>query len=261
MVISSDSVKKTAASLGATLCGIASVERFFNAPGGYQPQDVLPGCRSVIVIALGSLNSTFLARALIPYTIMRNDRYTRLSEIEVQLAAGLESEGETAIPIPPGEPCAVDFRARKLRGIISLKHAAVHAGLGILGKKYPAHQRPLWQYALARGCPDFSRIVSRSTSHVRGVPGQLQVMHRVVPGKSAGWSFNKPAQMRVLRIRGRERVVRPLWRMAYQMQRVPERLSPWYRYKKIREQRIAKKVSGAGTRKRRKKARLSEHPG
>ncbi len=34
--------------LGADLCGIASIDRFANAPKGYHPLDVFTACKSVI---------------------------------------------------------------------------------------------------------------------------------------------------------------------------------------------------------------------
>ena len=131
---SSERVRELAIGLGTDLCGIAPAARFSDAPTGYHPDDVLPGCRSVIVFAIDSLQSTLSAKTLIPYTIMRNDRYARLDRIALKLSYMLELQGIPAIPIPAGEPCRVDLRHRKLRGIISLKHAAVFAGLGTMGK-------------------------------------------------------------------------------------------------------------------------------
>lgn len=46
-----EQVKKIMFSLGADLCGIASIDRFADAPKGYHPLDVLPTCKSVISFA------------------------------------------------------------------------------------------------------------------------------------------------------------------------------------------------------------------
>ena len=51
MSLQSTDVKHFAAELGADLCGVASVDRFVAAPKGHHPQDIFPGCRSVIVLA------------------------------------------------------------------------------------------------------------------------------------------------------------------------------------------------------------------
>lgn len=45
---SSKIVKDIMLSLGADLCGIASIDRFEDAPKGFHPLDVLPTCKSVI---------------------------------------------------------------------------------------------------------------------------------------------------------------------------------------------------------------------
>ena len=47
-MLDSKSIKEMAFALGADLCGIASIDRFDNAPKGYHPLDVLPTCKSVI---------------------------------------------------------------------------------------------------------------------------------------------------------------------------------------------------------------------
>ena len=132
--MASERVKKIVHELGADICGIAPAERFSDAPQGYHPADVLPGCRSVIVFGIDSLHSTLSATTTIPYTLMRNDRYFRLGQIADRLSGMLDSQGKTAVSVPPGEPCILDLRQRKLRGIISLKHAATFAGLGTLGR-------------------------------------------------------------------------------------------------------------------------------
>jgi epoxyqueuosine reductase len=134
MDLTSFQVKQFAKGLGADLCGIAPIERFENAPKGYSPKDVMPECKSVIVLAIKSVNSTLSSRTTIPYTMMRNDVYQRLNGASVKLSSQLESHGAVAVPIPADEPRMVDRKQRKIKGIISLKHAAVLAGLGKMGK-------------------------------------------------------------------------------------------------------------------------------
>ncbi len=134
MEIHSSFVKKMAAELGADLCGIAPVDRFRDAPKGYNPRDVLPECRSVIVVAVSSLSSAMSANSTLPYTLVRNQLSDRLDGMALELAERLESQGVGAVPIGANEPCVLDRGSRKLRGVISLKHAAVFAGLGKMGK-------------------------------------------------------------------------------------------------------------------------------
>lgn len=46
--LTSRNVKELMLSLGADLCGIASMDRFDGAPEGFHPLDVMPSCKSVI---------------------------------------------------------------------------------------------------------------------------------------------------------------------------------------------------------------------
>jgi len=53
MKINSVKVKEIMQSLGADLCGIASLDRFADAPEGYHPSDVFPPCKSVFPLHAG----------------------------------------------------------------------------------------------------------------------------------------------------------------------------------------------------------------
>lgn len=130
----SQSVKQIAAGLGATLSGIAPLGRFHDAPEGYHPTDVLPDCKSVIVLARRFLHSTLQARSTIPYTDIRNYLTAKMDEMAIRLAYELEDNGITAVPINAIGPCEWNAKTKKSMGIISLKHAAVLAGLGKMGK-------------------------------------------------------------------------------------------------------------------------------
>lgn len=134
MEISSAFVKKAAADMGADLCGIAPVGRFGNAPKGFHPADVLPGCRSVIVVAMRFPVSTLEAVSTIPYTVVRNDLSAAIDRLTVRLCLKLESCGATAVPTGSIGPDEFDAATNKFRGAISLKHAAELAGLGKIGK-------------------------------------------------------------------------------------------------------------------------------
>lgn len=127
-------MKQLAYDLGANICGIAPIERFSKAPAGYHPQDVFPDCHSVIVLGCRFLHSTLNAASTIPYTTIRNELSARMNTIAVRLSEQLEETGFTAMPMNSTGPDEFDAACNKFRGIISLKHAAVAAGLGRLGK-------------------------------------------------------------------------------------------------------------------------------
>jgi epoxyqueuosine reductase len=128
------SVKKIAFELGAALCGIASADRFENAPEGFHPHDVLPECQSVIVLACQFLKSTLFAKSTIPYTNVRNELSRKMDRLAIDLSYQLEAKNVLAIPINSIGPTELDVKTSKVRGIISLKHAAELAGLGKIGK-------------------------------------------------------------------------------------------------------------------------------
>lgn len=134
MTISAASIKKVAHEFGADLCGIASIDRFREAPKGFHPTDVLPSCQSVIVLAKRFLKSALLAASTIPYTTVRNELSTQMNLLAVNLSQYLEDLGTVAVPINSIGPDEWDAKSQKFRGIISLKHAAVQAGLGRMGK-------------------------------------------------------------------------------------------------------------------------------
>ena len=134
MKIDSIYIKKIATELGADLCGIASVDRFKDAPEGFHPCDVLPECKSIIVLACKFLKSTLTAKSTIPYTDVRNELSRRMDNLAINLSYRLEANNVTAIPINSIGPTEWDAKTNKSRGIISLKHAAVAAGLGKIGK-------------------------------------------------------------------------------------------------------------------------------
>lgn len=137
MNLNSTDVKKIASELGADLCGIASIDRFEQAPKGFHPRDVLPGCQAVIVLACRFLTSTLFAKSTIPYTDVRNELSRKMDCLAINLSYQLETRDVLAIPINAIGPTEWDATSNKSRGILSLKHAAVLAGLGKIGKNTP----------------------------------------------------------------------------------------------------------------------------
>jgi epoxyqueuosine reductase len=134
-MINSKVIKEKILQKGADICGIAAVARFTDAPKGFHPCDIYPDCKSVIVFGAHFSLSTLQARTNSPYTFVRNMMVESVDQISFQLSRELEREGMVAIPIPSSEP--YDYwnpDQRQGRGILSLKHAGVLAGLGVLGK-------------------------------------------------------------------------------------------------------------------------------
>ncbi|MDT8899985.1 hypothetical protein [Anaeroselena agilis] len=133
--ISADEVKRRAAALGADLCGIAPVDRFVDAPAGFHPTAVLGGCRSVIVIAQQFPASVFASPSAAAYTFAMFKAADQVDTAAFRIASELDRLGSRAIAVPSREPYEYwDEGRRHGQGILSLKHAAVRAGLGRMGK-------------------------------------------------------------------------------------------------------------------------------
>jgi len=135
MNITANHIKEMILNSGADLCGIAPVSRFSEAPEGFHPRDIYPDCGSVVVFAARFPLGTLKAESPSPYTLMRNRMVEKLDQISFALCQEIENKGLEAIPIPSASPYDYwDSDKRHGRGILSLKHAGVLAGLGVMGK-------------------------------------------------------------------------------------------------------------------------------
>ena len=130
-----EAVKEYGVNAGADVVGIAASEDFGLAPDGFKPNDVLPECRSVIV-----LGATFPAEVLNDideYTASRNAMIAAMTDMAEDVAKRIKADGYKAKAISSTGGKYVDRDGRKeLFGHISLKHAAEIAGLGKIGKNY-----------------------------------------------------------------------------------------------------------------------------
>ncbi|MFQ6126279.1 MAG: hypothetical protein ACE5R6_16970 [Candidatus Heimdallarchaeota archaeon] len=137
-------LKELATHLGADLFGIAPATCLANAPKGHKAEDILPGARSIIVLAMKMLDTQV---DILPVTgqetaffgeSSRQAMYAahgglvsrHLDDFGFQLARFLEKEGYQTYH-QMASAGGVD--ARYLMGLISLKHAAVGGGLGVIG--------------------------------------------------------------------------------------------------------------------------------
>ena len=79
--MNSEKVKAIMKSLGADLCGIASLDRFDDAPKGYHPLDVFPICKSVISFGCRFPVGTLFCKSHAPYTRVRNSITPKMDAI------------------------------------------------------------------------------------------------------------------------------------------------------------------------------------
>ena len=131
--ISNTEIKEIAYSLGADLCGVAGIDRFLNAPTGFHPCDVFPGCKSVISFAVRFPVGALMCESNIPYTRLRNSLTPKMDNIALNLCIELEKRRIASVPVPTNESLW-DEKTSRWRSIISQKHAAQAAGLGTIGR-------------------------------------------------------------------------------------------------------------------------------
>lgn len=119
--------------------GVASIDRFKNAPNSYKPNDILESCRSVISLGIRIGNGVKVANQQ-AYSGFRHCIYvymnfgyiilnSKLDFTALRISRFLERKGYTSIPIPASRPSDPYGN----RGVFSHRHAAVAAGLGEFG--------------------------------------------------------------------------------------------------------------------------------
>jgi len=134
-MLPSEAIKSMTLRFGADKCGIAGIDRFSSAPSGFHPVDIYSKCRSVVVFLKKLPSEMILAENLVPYTNTALVCYSILDQIGLNLCTNLEALHIHAVPVPSDDPYLYwDAENMRGMGIMSLRHAAFHAGLGILGR-------------------------------------------------------------------------------------------------------------------------------
>jgi epoxyqueuosine reductase len=134
-MIQSEQVKSLTLELGADQCGIAGVDRFAGAPEGFRPRDIYSRCRSVVVFLKKMPGESMFAENPVVYSHTANLIYRILDAIGLNLCSRLEDLKVSAVLVPCDDPYIYWDAARMHgMGILSMRHAARNAGLGILGR-------------------------------------------------------------------------------------------------------------------------------
>ena len=138
MDIKKEQIKDLAKSLGMNLCGVSNVDRLKTSPKGKHPCDVLPGCKSVIVVGVRLLDGIIQANFR-AFEDGRQDLkglygtygYSTLPNFELTyvcyaIARYIETNSDEY-----ATPCSTGPMTNGAQ--ISIRHAAVAAGLGEFG--------------------------------------------------------------------------------------------------------------------------------
>jgi hypothetical protein len=83
-------IKEIVYKLGADVCGIASVDKFQNAPKGFHPNDILSDSKSVIIFGKQFLKGTFISKIHAPYTLARNQLIQDMDNLAINVSIKIE---------------------------------------------------------------------------------------------------------------------------------------------------------------------------
>lgn len=122
---------------GADICGVANIDLFGDTPEGFRPTDIYSDCKSVIVFAKAVPKGAALVGSRIVYMHYNELTEAELDRIAFRAANEIEKtfRGAIAVPLPADNPYDYwEAENTKGHGILSMKHAAVRAGIGALGK-------------------------------------------------------------------------------------------------------------------------------
>ena len=134
-MITKDKIKEVAFNNGVDLFGVASVDRFKNAPKGFHPKDVYSKTETVIAFAIKLPTETLYADNPVPFTHVNTLAMQKMDLITYDISTELDKLGLKNILIPTDDPYLYwDNDKQEGRAILSLRHVGYLAGLGKLGR-------------------------------------------------------------------------------------------------------------------------------
>jgi len=121
---------------GADVCGITDISRFTRRDSNYHPCNIWDECKSVIVFGIALPKSFFDIKSRLIYGHFNSISIQKADEISFTAAKEIEKiKGIKALPIPCDGPYEYWNQERmEGHGLLSVKQAAVLAGIGSTGK-------------------------------------------------------------------------------------------------------------------------------
>jgi epoxyqueuosine reductase QueG len=128
-------IKQIILNKGADLCGIAHIDRFSDTPAGFHPSDIYEACKSVIVFAKRLPKGLAYVNPRIVYNHANELNISAVDKITYEASITIEQLGCITVPLPCDGPYEYwEKDTLRGKGLLSMRHAAVLAGLGNLGK-------------------------------------------------------------------------------------------------------------------------------
>jgi epoxyqueuosine reductase len=131
-----EEIREMSLSAGADVCGFANIDRFVDTPTGYSPLDIYKDCKSVLVLGVAIPRGLSLVNPQLIYGHFNNLACSIIDQLLFKMAKMIENKyGGYAIPIPSDSPVGFwDEKTKTAHGLMSMKHTAVLAGIGFMGK-------------------------------------------------------------------------------------------------------------------------------
>ena len=131
-----EQIREIVLSYGADICGFANIDRFNHVPYGYKPSDIYADCKSVVAFAVVLPQGLTKVSSRLIYGHFNNISCTEVDMIAFKAAKKIEEKYQcNVVPLPCDNPYEYwDSEKMEGMGLLSMKHIAVQAGLGVLGK-------------------------------------------------------------------------------------------------------------------------------
>jgi epoxyqueuosine reductase len=162
--VSKEQLRQIILDYGAHVCGFADIDRFEDAPRGFHPCDIYSECKSIIVFGVALPKGLYMVDSRFIYGHFNSDICNKVDEVAYKIAILIEKEyGGTSVPIPADGPYEYwDTELLEGRGLLSIKHTAVQAGIGTLGKN-TLFLNKIYGNRLTLGCVLTNVIVNSDT--------------------------------------------------------------------------------------------------
>jgi len=131
-----EEIRELVLGLGANVCGFADIGRFSETPAGFNPKDIFPSCKSVVAFGVALPKGLYSVDPHLVYGHFNDFICSNVDAVALKTAKEIERLfGCLSVPLPCDSPYEY-WDAEKLegRGLLSMKHTAMLAGLGTLGK-------------------------------------------------------------------------------------------------------------------------------
>jgi len=132
MPITKTEVRDAALDAGADYVGFAAAGDY-ESPQSPDLSSIFPGVRSLVVMAFRELSSCASPNMRVAMS-GRLDLMNFTRSCTYQVARTLEKEGATVMAVPVSYPLEMGMETKGVIGDVSLRHAAVAAGLGDFGR-------------------------------------------------------------------------------------------------------------------------------